>query len=191
MLATLILLLSSVCILHQATGYSEGAPDNACLSLRPEHLKSEQKEGFPYEIILGTKQLECSDSPPIINFTLKGLKGEVFKGFMIQARMGTKTVGTFEPEPIDYMMMDCPGDRELVDEEGLEVWCDKIVHTEPGKNTATHYKAEKRNSMTFYWKPPANTTGDIYFHYTVVKDFDTFWVNQQSEPLTILESRKR
>uniref|UniRef100_A0A1B6CR60 Reelin domain-containing protein n=1 Tax=Clastoptera arizonana TaxID=38151 RepID=A0A1B6CR60_9HEMI len=170
MLATLILLLSSVCILHQATGYSEGAPDNACLSLRPEHLKSEQKEGFPYEIILGTKQLECSDSPPIINFTLKGLKGEVFKGFMIQARMGTKTVGTFEPEPIDYMMMDCPGDRE---------------------NTATHYKAEKRNSMTFYWKPPANTTGDIYFHYTVVKDFDTFWVNQQSEPLTILESRKR
>lgn len=109
MLIALTLCLSAVSV----SGYSEGAPDNACASLRPEHLKSEQKDNVPYEIVLGTKTLECSDSPPIINFTLKGLNGEKFKGFMIQGRMGDVTVGTFEPEPIDYMMMDCPGNIEV------------------------------------------------------------------------------
>ncbi|XP_046675344.1 putative defense protein Hdd11 [Homalodisca vitripennis] len=164
-----VLLIAAVAHLPYTQGYSEGAPKEVCEDLIPRHLKPPQTTPCPYRIELSTYSASSNPirySPiggnELLNVTLTGVQG--FKGFVIQARMDDKIVGRFEPDPVNYQMIDCC--------EGEE-------------NTATHINNDIKSEVVLQWVPPTKVTGQVWFYAAVVKTFDIFWIDITSDPLQL------
>lgn len=153
-------------------GYSGGAPILACKTLVPQHLSEPEMSDPPYHILVSAWHIpkEAMHDPPIVQLMINSPVDEKFKGFIVQARCvdNDTVIGQFEPEPGEYQMIDCA--------RGIE-------------NTATHLDAGLKTNVTLLWKPPANVSGNIVFHASVVKDFDHFWTDMRSDVLLLGEER--
>lgn len=75
-----IILVFSNC----ALAYSNGAPELACISLKPSHGERQPWIAFPFKIILSSTSVVQGE---IFNFSLVSIyTAEKFKGFIIQAK---------------------------------------------------------------------------------------------------------
>lgn len=84
----------------------------------------------------------------VLSVTIEGLKGEVFKGFMLQSReKAGKRVG------------------EFMDEDDEETQTDTCVGDD-GPNYVTHTSRVDKTEKTFDWKAPVKPgTGTVTFLY--------------------------
>lgn len=114
----LLPLVAVAALLSTARGYSEGAPEEVCDTLIPQHLRPPQTTPCPYSVELSTYRISSNPikynpigGNEMINVTVTGVQG--FKGFVLQARMNNRIVGRFEPMPLYYRMFDCKGGEEV------------------------------------------------------------------------------
>ncbi|XP_046737770.1 putative defense protein Hdd11-like [Diprion similis] len=143
--------------------YSVGAPAHVCETMMPGHGVDPQTTPSPYDILLSKNSILGGES---VTVTVKGHDQELFKGILIQARLGDQIVGTFDVDPADTKVktIDCPkGER----------------------NAVTHKNAKNKSEVSVKWVAPADLVGNVVFKVTVVKEAIIFWVAQSSSTLSV------
>lgn len=149
-----------------AHGYKSGAPVVACDSMTPGHNVEAQ---------VGPSRHSFTTSKSIVypgeelTVTLKSFSAnDDFKGFFIQARdpRTQKAVGEF--------LTDYSSDVAKVQ----PVDCHSVR-----RSSLTHKDPSLKNSVIAKWKAPYYLTNntEFRFYYTVVREFNTFWVRQESQ----------
>ncbi|XP_028259107.1 uncharacterized protein LOC114434248 isoform X3 [Parambassis ranga] len=147
-------------IIIKVHGYSNGVFPEACESMAPNHIFrgkpfSPQTNGNPpFQITI----IENNPEGPI-TVILEGQKGETFRGFMLEARIPGENhaVGKFiKLEPDQTTLMTCSGLEDSAASQSLN---------------------HKKHSLRINWTAGAETTRNIQFRATFLKDFSTFWVN--------------
>ncbi|XP_059169378.1 putative ferric-chelate reductase 1 [Physella acuta] len=143
-----------------SSGHSNGQNiDGACSSLAPQHYPPPQITAPPYQITFTPAQYNSS-TPITVNISSCS-PTDGFKGFMIQARRAgsnsTDMIGNFSV----------------------------VAGTNPAcsGSALVHNNDIVKQSMLLQWNPPPTPVGDLVFRVTFVKDYNTFWVNLQSEVL--------
>ena len=141
------------------TFYSSMTPghiqDNAPISPQPEST-------FPYVIsfVVFEEKHKSGTRDPItvaVSGDFEGLS-PTFRGFLIEARQGDVPIGTFSTANNPEMQtIDCGSGQ---------------------KNAITHTSPIKKERISATWYPPTGFDERIDFHFTVVQEHDTFWVNQ-------------
>lgn len=80
-----------------AWAYSAGAPPTACDDMTPQHGVDPQKSAAPYKLELSTNRIRSNGE---IELELRGKgKGDLIKGFLVQARVGNQPIGQFKVAP--------------------------------------------------------------------------------------------
>lgn len=150
-------------------GYKSGAPVVACDNMTPGHNVEAQ---------VGPSRHSFTTSKSIVfpgetlTVTLKSFGAtDDFKGFFIQARdpRTQKAVGEF-----------------LTDDFGADVAKVQPVDCHSVRRSSlTHKDPSLKNSVIAKWKAPYYLTNntEFRFYYTVVREFNTFWVRQESQTL--------
>lgn len=160
----LVLYLSLLVV--AVNGYKSGAPVVACDSMTPGHNVEAQ---------IGPSRHSFTTSKSIVypgeelTVTLKSFsQNDDFKGFFIQARdpRTQKAVGEF--------LTDYSSDVAKVQ----PVDCHSLR-----RSSLTHKDPSLKNSVIAKWKAPYYLTNntEFRFYYTVVREFNTFWVKQESQ----------
>ncbi|KAH3870752.1 putative ferric-chelate reductase 1 isoform X2 [Dreissena polymorpha] len=152
-------------LLTGVMGYSSIPPSTSCSSMTPEHSPSAQTTANPYQLVISKNTYSPCDQ---IQVTLQGLEASTqFRGFMIQARSAADsstytTYGSFATAT------------------GVGNPCERA--------SATHANTGKvdKSSINLNWTAPNSDVGNIVFVYTVVQNYATYWVKQQSSTLTYL-----
>ncbi|KAH3870730.1 hypothetical protein DPMN_033922 [Dreissena polymorpha] len=151
-------------LLTSVLGYSSLPPSESCSSMLLVHGFSAQTAANPYQLTLSKNTYSpCGQ----IQVTLQGkAAGTQFQGFMIQARSAAdssayKTYVSFATAT------------------GVGNPCNPEV-------SATHANtgSADKSSLSLTWTAPNSDVGNIVFVYTMVQDFLTYWVKQESAPLT-------
>ncbi|KDR09598.1 Putative defense protein 3 [Zootermopsis nevadensis] len=134
-------------------GFPDGAPVDACVKPkpnRPYHGRHQPQpaDNLPYSIT-------ASDDVygPGSRITVS-VKGDVFRGFFLQARdVATGAwVGTWEETPNTKGLPECAA--------------------------VTHGDNRNKLQATVVWTAPEDTPGGrVYFTGSVVKDYETFWTD--------------
>ena len=106
-----------------------------------------------------------------VTVDLISLTGETFAGFIIQARRvdGDFISGTFEIVEGDY--------------DARYLHCINKPQT-----SVTHTHNEPKTSVSVQWRAPADFTGEegeVKIFATVVQSYANYWVNLESEILTV------
>ncbi|XP_067950688.1 uncharacterized protein [Watersipora subatra] len=166
------------CLVSVAVAYPSGAGTQACENvLTPAHSNGlgiqipKQTSTSPYEVIVSVEGGEDGSIPLVYGGDVVEVKlvgPNHFQGFILAAiSMGDDgeefLVGEFQvdTENENYAQTMCEGTA--------------ITHTLDWRNSA-------ETELTFYWISPEQVfTGDVTFHATFVKEFDTFWVNVLSD----------
>jgi hypothetical protein len=163
--AGLVLLAYVLCV-HRAVALPDGAPEDACGTMTPEHPNTApQTRPAPFSIILSQETYIPGDTIGI-RVTIKMTEpGRTFKGFMILTRrMDTenRTLGSFRK---------IPGTKHVCSTAGLT-------------HTAGNPSGPMRE-LTVEWNPPSSTQSpiNIQFRVTIVVDFQTYWVDERSQIL--------
>ncbi|GFN73737.1 ferric-chelate reductase 1 [Plakobranchus ocellatus] len=142
----------TICIFRVSplvSSFPTGAPLNACMTLDPSssHGSSTAKDPSPYKLIFSSSTYQPDQ---LIRVTLSGA---MFKGFLIVGRKdgdATKAnVGLFQSPTTPDAKLLCTGLKE--------------------GNGVTHTNNTVKSSITFAWKAPNISMGDIVFHFTVVR----------------------
>ncbi|XP_072039608.1 putative defense protein 3 [Amphiura filiformis] len=143
---------------------SSGAPLKVCTSLTPGHwwnhttpIEPRQDEP-PYTIAVNTSMVGQGDPIEVTIY------GELFQGFLLQARVKDTTtpIGQFTLIPYLLQPRDC------------NATSDSVTHKDP---------RDKPNGTTLTWTAPSHKFGDFYFIATVAKNHDAFWVGIKSDTL--------
>jgi len=158
---TIVVILSA--ILAVAWSYPTTVPPSpeVCSKMTPGHGPSPQKSKSPYTIDVSTANVKGGNN---VQVTLSG-NGETFKGFYVQARdaQGNR-VGTFIPDDGAVKVHGCGGIKN---------------------NAAHHSGKDDKQSITVHWKAPQAFSGQVTFVATFVHEFETFWTNVKSGPVTV------
>ncbi|WAR02266.1 FRRS1-like protein [Mya arenaria] len=158
MLVLLSLLLLQA---HKAEGFASGPPSYVCDSMSPNHRQAAQTGISPYQINFSKNTYTPNEQ---IQVTLSG--SATFRGFMIQPRLqnsaSTSTYGTITPD-------DAVNTNNPCSEKAALAHKNKIIFRTP---------------VSFVWTAPSFDVGNIVFLYTVVEVMETFWVKNESPPLT-------
>ncbi|XP_012262985.2 putative defense protein 1 [Athalia rosae] len=147
-----------------ANAFGTGAPATVCGNLTPKHPAEPQTGPSPYSISINKGAIKRGDE---VKVTLEGITAQdKFKGFLVKAELGDKTVGRFEVDPTDpeVQTINCPNGQ---------------------KNAATHRNPDEKSKISINWIAPEDLEGVVVFKATFVKDGLTFWVAQTSSALTV------
>ncbi|XP_041357893.1 putative ferric-chelate reductase 1 homolog [Gigantopelta aegis] len=144
-------------------GYSSGAPDTACNTMRPRHGFSRPSTGTsPFVVLVSKNTYEPNES---IMVMLRGLCSNKFKGFLVEARRAdpntntTERIGTFtEVQESRYA---CGQETSL-----------------------THVANSEKTSLLFNWTAPSAPSGHVIIKATFVQVKNTFWVGVNSAVVT-------
>lgn len=115
MLAVRVFILVTFVALPSAWGYSAGAPDSACSDMVPQHGAIPQQSPAPYKLLLSTNSVRAGNE---VQLELRGNgKGDLIKGFLVQARVGNQPIGQFKV-PADQQKLvqtlSCSGGNEVI-----------------------------------------------------------------------------
>ena len=103
-----------------------------------------------------------------IKANVKGRCKGKFKGFLIRAvDDSNKSVGTFQI--LDTGMAKC------VNCDKNDATCDSI----------THANNNRKMLVEATWTPPNDFTGTVFFRYTLVQSFTTYWVKVDGPTVTV------
>ena len=92
-----------------------------------------------------------------------------FKGFLLKAAnvASNKIMGSF-----------------TILESGPKTSAQYLNCTNP-QSAITHINNQQKLLQTVEWRPPSQFTGSVVMVATVVKDFDTYWVNITSDTIMV------
>lgn len=97
----------AVALVGHALAYSSGAPADACEDMVPQHHTDPQTSDAPYNFQLSRKAIRSGDE---VQLTISGkTSADKIRGFMVQARQGSKRVGQFKVDSKDPFVqtLDC------------------------------------------------------------------------------------
>uniref|UniRef100_V5GJ38 Putative reeler n=2 Tax=Ixodes ricinus TaxID=34613 RepID=V5GJ38_IXORI len=143
----LLLLLLGVC-----KGHPDGADEESCKDMIPEHgcEGKSAEEGYAegYRLVQAKDHYNASDVFPVLLLSV----GSPFKGFLIKAfDENEEDLGSFRSSGPDAKKM---------------THCAGITHTD---------NDDKRHVLV-NWVAPADRAGKVHFKVTVVKDFSNFYL---------------
>ena len=171
-----LFLLPILLSINPIAPYSTGAPDIACIKMTPGHgFDPQNNDDIPVT-------LSVSPESPIaaggtVTITLAAKDGERgFQGFLIQARRVSshqELVGDQENELVVPL-------GEFNTREASYLGCSGGV-----RNTITHRNNREKRSMSAQWIAPEDYKGEIYFKYTVVLDYFTYWVGVETAKIEV------
>ncbi|XP_057372254.1 putative defense protein 3 [Daphnia carinata] len=156
-LVTLVLVILAS---EYADAYSRGAPEEACLTMEPEHGPSTQITPAPFSV---TPQQNSIEKGGTVKVTIeaKSPRGS-FQGFLFVAVNPNDS-----PQPLGRFMNSPRPARSIDCRPGLS-------------NALTHRDAKGKDKLEFTWVAPPDFEGEIEFRCTFLRDFTTFWVQVPS-----------
>ncbi|XP_039769744.1 reelin domain-containing protein 1 [Ornithorhynchus anatinus] len=148
---------TTLCLVSYTAAFSHGASLVACLDMKPKHIRAQLQSPRNSYIIIHSNMSSFSpgDKVPV---TVRSSRD--FMGFLLQARRvsNDEVTGTFVFVPSGSKLMNCF-------KEG-----DTVTHSD---------KSLKRN-LSFVWKAPDQSTGDIKFFLSVVQSYFVYWARIES-----------
>lgn len=151
-----IALLTSATLVTLAAAYPSGAPDFACDTMIPLHGVGPQSGDGGYSVSVNGGS---SFTPGKAN-AVKLSGSDQFKGFLI--RFSTSSTTSTATTNAGSWSSDVPSNAHIdcTDKSGV-----------------THSDSSLKGSMELQWMAP-ESSGDVYFHFTVVTNFTTFYTDQ-------------
>lgn len=144
-------------------GYPEGAPEEACSSLRPKHDdNAHQDSASPFTITTNKSRVKAGQS---LTVTISSPAGKKFKGFLIAARPTSgegEHIGQFTAGD-DSLATNCGNDGD----------------------TITHSNSDEKSRISFDWTPSEDFKGSVRFTGTVVKSYEEFWSDLESSTVIV------
>ncbi|XP_068961572.1 reelin domain-containing protein 1 isoform X2 [Petaurus breviceps papuanus] len=160
---------AAFCLVSRADAFSHGASLEACVDMKPRHIRAQLQNPRNNYITIYTNVSSYSpgDKVPV---TVRS-RGD-FMGFLLQARRvsNDQIAGTFVFIPSGSKLMSCFEEA----------------------NTVTHSDKSPKRNLSFVWKAPHQPTGDIKFFLSVVQSYFIYWeriestiVSQQTQNRTL------
>ncbi|GFG33377.1 hypothetical protein Cfor_01824 [Coptotermes formosanus] len=118
--------------------YKSGAPETVCDSMIPEHHSTPKTEPSPYTIT--PNKFKVKGGEPV-EVTISGTDSTKFRGYFIQARVGTTPIGKFLNGP-EINLVNC----------GSSVG-----------SAATHTDNKDKDSVKLTWISPAGLSESVRF----------------------------
>ncbi|CAL1526992.1 unnamed protein product [Lymnaea stagnalis] len=144
---TTIVIASIVLMATLTNAWPSGAPAGACSSLDPDtHGPSTATGTAPYALTFSSSTYQPGQVVQV------RLQGAAFKGFLI---VGRKADGS-STDPVGFFQ-NPSSDSKL-----------QCLNGTTG-NGITHTSNSVKNGLTFDWRAPSTSVGNIVFHYTIVR----------------------
>ncbi|XP_043082115.1 putative ferric-chelate reductase 1 isoform X2 [Puntigrus tetrazona] len=152
-----------LCCVGVVCCYSSGYVSEVCGSMTPNHGSSAQSGTAPFTVTADKTAFKAGDQ---ITVTLSGQSGNLFEGFMLQARQvgSSASLGTFT----------------VTDSNAQTLTCDGMA-----SRAVSHTSGSRKSSIQAKWTAPATgNPANIEFRATFVKTANTFWVGVKSSTVT-------
>lgn len=170
--ANLLLLLLLLGQAGQGRAYPGGVPDMSCLNMLPTgHGVEPMSTSPPFKIFVSKKSYKPGETLQVV---MQAEGENYFRGLILQARVTgcnvteDRVVGTFTSTDTELETKHCFGE----------------IHS-----TVSHNSATKKRLKTFYWTAPVISSGHLVMRATVLREFQEYWVNVQSDIVADLHSR--
>lgn len=147
--------LLALLVVRESLQLPNGAPENACSSMAPQHgYGGQPNSASPYTIDVSNDSYSAGGS---LTVTISGTQS--FQGFLIMARelSSSQAIGTFE--------------------ESVQA---KRACSSRGAWGLTHINETLKTNLSLTWRAPASFNGPLRFYTTVVKAVPEFWVQLES-----------
>ncbi|KAK7508158.1 hypothetical protein BaRGS_00000397 [Batillaria attramentaria] len=158
---TEVLLCFLALVVSGVHGYGSGAPPKACSKMFPGHHVDAQTSAPPYSITVAATSYTPGQQDAI-SVTVSS-DNTAFRGLMVQARSVSncdQQVGTFRLDTSEANL--------------------KLIQCTQADDTVTHTDTNAKPTKTFFWIPPANSMGHVYFRATVAQMSKVFWTTVDS-----------
>lgn len=166
-MSQLIVTVAILSLIDRTNSFSMGAPDSACAQMTPGH-SHEPQTGTPPANFTLTRNIVLPGE--MIGIELTTGDASQFKGFIIQARsvkQKDRQIGSFVVSGDDASYMTCG----------------RGIH-----NSITHRKSNGKSSVKAQWRAPTDFEGEVVFRYTCLKEYQTFWVGLETQPVRVTRS---
>lgn len=163
----LVVTVAILSLIDRTNSFSMGAPDSACAQMTPGH-SHEPQTGTPPANFTLTRNIVLPGE--MIGIELTTGDASQFKGFIIQARsvkQKDRQIGSFVVSGDDASYMTCG----------------RGIH-----NSITHRKSNGKSSVKAQWRAPTDFEGEVVFRYTCLKEYQTFWVGLETQPVRVTRS---
>jgi len=156
--------------------YSMEAPDNACGAMFPGHqFDAQDNARIPITFTVSPEGPIAPGQSVTIELKITE-EGQNFKGYMVQARRFASESEKNSVEDLDAFekRLKTPlGHFET--EESSYLTCGPGIH-----NTITHRNQKEKRVVSAKWIAPQDYEGELYFRYTVVIDYGTYYVGVET-----------
>lgn len=155
-------------VLLSVDGYGIGAPDAACQEMLPGHQEKPQVGEPPARMNVSTRMVKPGGT---VELVLQAVEAK-FMGFIIQVRDAANPdiqVGSF-----------------VAEDNAKYMTCGRGIH-----NSLTHRTSEPKQNVTVTWRAPSDFQGEVLFVYTVLKDYNTYWVKQKAARVRVSDKTEK
>ncbi|XP_050183213.1 reelin domain-containing protein 1 [Myiozetetes cayanensis] len=148
---------TTLCLVSCAAAYSHGASLSACADMMPRHLRVQLHSPNSNYVTVHTNMSFYfpGDKVPV---TVRSTRD--YMGFMLQARKvsNNEIAGTFIFMPPGSKLLTCFEDGD----------------------TVTHSDKSLKRNLSFIWKAPDQSIGDIKFFISIVQSYFVYWAKIES-----------
>uniref|UniRef100_A0A3B4AFN3 Ferric-chelate reductase 1a n=1 Tax=Periophthalmus magnuspinnatus TaxID=409849 RepID=A0A3B4AFN3_9GOBI len=155
------LLLLSLCL--PVWPYPNGKVTQSCTSLEPYHHSQGQSSPSPYLLQANASSFSPGDHVEVT------LSGQVFKGFLLQARDPTQSV----PSAVGSFSLTDPRSTQLLT-------CNKHQGS-----AVSHTSKSHKSLVRVIWRVPNVAPAQVQFFVTVVSHYDKYWVKVPGPIITL------
>jgi len=155
----LVTIVTALSMIERTSSFSMGAPDSACVEMKPGHSHKAQTGSPPANFTLSSNTVQPGQ---MLDVELAAIGDSQFKGFIIQAR---------SVQQIDQQI----GSFVVSGDDATPMTCGRGIH-----NTITHRRSNGKSSVKAKWQAPSDFDGEVVFRYTCLKEYQTFWVGLET-----------
>lgn len=150
-------------IITQNDGYKAGAPTFACKTMTPGHGVGGQTGVSPYTLEVSSEE---TDEAGRVRVTMSSPPLQFFTGFLIQARApeSDEAIGSFTQIPRNVQLLNCG---------------------QMNYSSVTQTSNARKTNIEVEWESPPDYEGFVSFVATMVKDYKTFWIGQESPQVQV------
>ena len=170
-----------VLLVNPIKPYSNGAPDVACDKMFPGHgFDAQSNDELPVTLVVLPEGPIAPGETVTITLEAheneKEFLNEGFEGFLIQARRVNSVKQSADDREKELLTpLGFFSTREAIPRN-----CSEGIH-----NAITHRNRKKKKSVSSKWVAPEDYEGEIYFKYTVVVDYYTYWVGVETSRISV------
>lgn len=155
-------LLLIACLSCLATALPNGAPEIACRGMVPLHFPTKTSGENPFILKISATSYKPGDE---ITGELYSAQNLTFRGFLIE--VGTSIEVSQEEEGVgEFIKLDSSIQKHVCEKAGI-----------------THINNKDKQRVTFTWKAPSKSAGDLSVRATVVQKYlpSEYWLGAFSE----------